>query len=99
MASTSKYANIVGTIALLFSLSGGALAATRYLVNSTKQISPNVLKALKGTRGPQGPQGPTGTSGPPGTPGRVGPTGPAGAPGSALAFAHINADGSVDATH
>jgi hypothetical protein len=72
MASTSKYANIVGTIALLFSLSGGALAATRYLVNSTKQISPNVLKALKGTRGPQGPQGPTGTSGSPGTPGASG---------------------------
>ena len=94
-----KYANIVATIALFFSLSGGALAATHYLITSTKQISPNVLNALKGRHGPEGPQGPTGPNGAPGTAGRVGPQGPTGAPGSASAFAHINVDGSVDATH
>ena len=94
-----KYANIVATIALLLSLSGTAVAASHYLITSTKQISPSVLKALKGARGRQGPQGLTGASGMPGTAGRAGAPGPAGAPGSASAFAHINADGSVDATH
>jgi hypothetical protein len=36
-------------------MSGGALAAKRYLINSTKQINPKVLKALKGNVGPWGP--------------------------------------------
>jgi hypothetical protein len=100
-----KHANILASIALFFSLSGGAFAATHYLITSTKQISPNVLNALKGRQGPEGPQGPQGPTGPtgpngaPGIAGRVGPQGPTGAPGSASAFAHINVDGSVDATH
>ena len=67
-----KYAPIVATIALMFSLSGGAPAATHYLITSTKQISPNVLKRLKGARGSRGPQGLTGPNGNPGSPGRVG---------------------------
>jgi hypothetical protein len=45
------YANVAATLALVFSMSGGALAATHYLINSTKQISPKVLKKLKGPRG------------------------------------------------
>jgi hypothetical protein len=93
------YATIVATIALVFSLSGGALAATHYLITSTKQISPNVLKRLKGTPGPPGPQGLPGPNGNPGIPGRVGAPGPSGAAGSAVSFAHVNADGSLDAAH
>jgi hypothetical protein len=58
-----------------------------------------VVKALKGAKGPQGPRGLPGPNGDPGTPGRPGAPGAAGAPGSALAFAHVNADGSLDATH
>lgn len=49
-----NYANVVATLALLFAMSGGALAASHYLVNSTTQINPKVLKKLKGTRGKSG---------------------------------------------
>jgi cytoskeletal protein RodZ len=44
-----NYANIVATLALLFAMSGGALAAKHYLINSTKQISPKALQALAKT--------------------------------------------------
>ena len=86
-----NYANIVATLALFFAMSGGALAARHYLINSTKQINPRVLKKLEGmtgktgaagTVGPagaKGSQGPTGIQGNPGTPGLPG------APGSPLA--------------
>jgi hypothetical protein len=40
------YANVTATLALLFSMSGGALAANHYLINSTRQINPRVLRAL-----------------------------------------------------
>lgn len=61
-------------------MSGGALAASHYLINSTHQINPKVLKRLKGNRGPRGPagipgvaiQGPSGVSGAKGTRGEVG---------------------------
>jgi hypothetical protein len=49
-----NYANVVATFALLFAMSGGALAANHYLVNSTKQINPKVLKKLKGNAGKVG---------------------------------------------
>ena len=35
-------------------MSGGALAATHYLINSKKQINPKVLKQLKGNKGATG---------------------------------------------
>jgi hypothetical protein len=70
------YANIVATFALLFAMAGGAVAANHYLISSTKQISPSVLKALKGLAGKQG------TTGAPGTGGATGPAGPQGAPGT-----------------
>jgi hypothetical protein len=77
-----SYANVVATLALVFAMSGGALAATHYAINSTKQINPKVLKRLKGTAGPQGttgkvgPAGSTGAPGPQGTGGKEGPAGP-----------------------
>jgi hypothetical protein len=37
------YANIAATLALVFAMSGGAYAASRVLITSTKQISPKVL--------------------------------------------------------
>lgn len=76
-----NYANVVATLALVFAMSGGALAAKHYLINSTKQINPKVLKKLKGntgktgktgTTGPQGPAGVNGTNGTNGTNG-IGP--------------------------
>jgi len=47
-----------------------------------------------GPAGPQGPQGGPGPAGPQGSPGPQGPQGPA---GTALAFAHVFANGTLDA--
>jgi hypothetical protein len=80
------YANVVATLALVFAMSGGALAASKYLITSTKQISPKVVTALKGkagAKGPAGSAGPAGPQGPAGTPGTPG------AAGSAVAYAYI----------
>jgi hypothetical protein len=98
-----NYANIVATLALLFAMGGSAIAANHYLINSTKQINPKVLKKLKGQRGRtgfgiQGQPGPTGKNGLIGKTGATGVTGPGGAqgtpgaPGSARAFAYVEAE-------
>src|SRR5579872_4925568 len=80
-----SYANVVATLALLFAMSGGALAASHYLINSTRQINPKVLRKLKGNRGPRGRTGVPGVSiqGPSGAPGARGPRGEAGHEGPA----------------
>jgi hypothetical protein len=75
------YANVAVTLALVFAMTGGAYAANKYLITSTKQISPKVLKSLKGKTGPTGPAGPAGAAGV-GTAGATGPQGPAGAGGA-----------------
>jgi hypothetical protein len=70
-----SYANVAATLALVLSMAGGAVAAKRYLINSTSQINPKVLKTLKSTTGPQGlpgPAGPPGQTGGPGPEGREG---------------------------
>jgi hypothetical protein len=69
------YANLVATLALIFSMSGAALAAQHYLINSTSQINPNVLKALKGHNGRNGRNGLNGRRGPRGPQGVPGPQG------------------------
>jgi hypothetical protein len=73
-----NYANVAATLALVFSMSGGALAARHYLITSTKQIKPSVLKKLrgaKGARGRRGARGPTGLQGKEGVQGKEGPRG------------------------
>ena len=55
-----SYTNVVLTLILVFAMSGGAYAAGRYLITSTKQISPKVLKALAGKSGATGPAGAAG---------------------------------------
>jgi hypothetical protein len=85
------YANVAATIALVLSMTGGALAAGHYLVTSTKQISPKVLKKLKGkvgARGATGAQGTQGGVGPAGPTGGVGPAGPS--HGYSTGFTHLN---------
>ena len=76
-----SFANVTAALALFFAMSGGALAAKHYLINSTKQINPKVLKTLRGRTGKTGATGP---SGPAGARGTAGPTGPAGTFSTAL---------------
>jgi len=75
------YANVVATLALVLAMSGGAIAATRYLINSTRQINPHVLKQLRGAIGPRGLTGAIGPVGPQGVTGQIGTKGPKGEPG------------------
>jgi hypothetical protein len=79
------YANVAMTLALVLAMSGGAFAAGKFLITSTKQISPKVLKSLQGKTGPAGAagaQGPAAPAGPAGSQGPAGPGGAAGAPGA-----------------
>jgi hypothetical protein len=75
------YANVTATLALVFAMSGGALAANSYLINSTKQINPKVLKKLTGKPGKNGTAGANGTTGATGATGAQGPGGKEGPPG------------------
>ena len=83
------YANVAMTLALVFAMSGGAYAASKYIITSTKQIKPSVLKSLKGkagatglagAQGAQGLKGETGAAGASVT-GKEGPEGKAGKEG------------------
>jgi hypothetical protein len=91
------YANMGATLALLFAMSGGALAAGHYLISSTKQVSPKVLKQLKGARGPAGaagaagPEGKAGATGPQGPEGKAGTNGAGGTNGTSVTSAKLNA--------
>lgn len=71
-------ATVVAAVALFVALAGSAAAAGHYLITSTAQIKPSVLKQLKGKAGPHGPQGQAGPEGPAGAPGAAGPAGPGG---------------------
>ena len=75
------YANVAMTLALVFAMSGGAYAAGKYLITSTKQISPKVLKSLVGKTGPAGKNGANGTNGVSGASGEKGAQGPQGSQG------------------
>jgi len=74
-----SYANVIATLALVFAMSGSAIAAKHYLLNSTKQISPSLMKKLHGRTGAGGPRGAAGAQG---APGAQGPAGAKGDPGS-----------------
>lgn len=96
-----SYANIVATLALLFAMSGAALAANHYLINSTRQINPKVLKKLRGragSTGRPGAPGAAGTQGMAGVSGSSGAPGAAGANGTARAYGVVKSDGTIVAT-
>lgn len=100
---------VVAIIAVLLTGVGTATAATlitsAQIKNGTIQmidISSKAKKALRGQRGPrgfEGAAGPAGAAGPTGATGATGATGPAGASAPAIAFAHVNPDGTIDATN
>jgi hypothetical protein len=87
----ATYANVAATLALVFAMSGGALAAGVFKITSISQIKPTVLTAIakkakgatgtKGATGAPGPQGPTGAAGTNGTNGATGVIGPEGKEG------------------
>jgi hypothetical protein len=74
-------ATVVASLALVFAMTGGAYAAGHYLITSTKQISPRVLKQLKGANGANGANGASGAAGAAGATGPGGPQGPQGPKG------------------
>lgn len=86
-------ATAISLAALFFAFTGAGFAASRYVITSTSQIKPSVLKQLHGEPGlpgPQGDQGPTGPAGAdgadgaPGIQGPAGPAGPQGKPGTSI---------------
>lgn len=96
-----SYAGVLSTLALVFALTGGAIAAGHYLITSIHQISPNVVHKLRGHRGPRGyrgypgPTGRDGAPGPKGSRGRRGDEGPPGANGQGPAIAVHNETGTA----
>jgi hypothetical protein len=74
-------AMVVACLALFVASTGTGIAAKHYLITSTKQIKPSVLKQLRGAKGPAG-QSVTGLTGPQGSKGDTGATGAAGATGA-----------------
>jgi hypothetical protein len=97
----------VALLALFIAMGGSALAAGHYLITSTKQINPKVLKQLRGNTGPhglegskglagaQGPQGGTGPAGTNGTNGTDGTNGVDGTNGASAGLADFN-NGPID---
>jgi hypothetical protein len=84
-------------------MSGGALAANHYLITSTKQVSPKVLKKLTGKTGKTGAIGATGATGkegPQGKEGAKGETGKEGPPGTPATklFAQVTEEGTINAS-
>ena len=62
---------VVASLALFVSLCGTGIAASHYLITSTKQISPGVLRRLE-KAGPRGKRGATGATGAAGAAGVAG---------------------------
>ena len=93
-------------VAVFGSTSVGQAASKAVGARITKATSgplkANAGQPVRGPRGPRGlrdlrgPVGPAGAAGPAGATGAAGPAGPPGANGTAVAYGHINNDGSID---
>ena len=78
------------------SINTGDLANGRGV--SIVDLTPRTRFRLTASRGPEGATGPRGPQGPQGPRGAEGAAGAKGADGSAIAFAYVNADGTLDET-
>ena len=76
------YTNVAMTLALVFAMTGGAYAASKFVITSTKQIKPSVLKQLQGKAGKAGAAGANGANGAQGTAGANGKDGANGTNGT-----------------
>jgi hypothetical protein len=80
---------VIAVIALVFAMSGGAIAARHYVTDSGAKKVPAKKKVVRGpkgepgARGPAGPQGPAGPAGSRGADGAAGPRGAEGSPWTA----------------
>lgn len=93
-----SFTNVAVVLALVLAMSGGAYAAGKYVITSTKQIKPSVLKALRGKAGPNGPAGPAGTAGSAGAAGKEGAQGPVGPRGTTGEKGAMGATGATGVT-
>lgn len=103
------YANVISTICLFLVLGGGAaFAATQLPKNSvgSKQIKKEAVTPAKLSSAAKatltGPKGATGAAGPQGSKGDKGDKGERGLQGeagTAVAYAHVAADGTLDTAH
>ena len=82
--------NIVAWLALFVAMGGTSLAASHYVITSTKQIKPSLLKKLKGSKGTRGLQG---LQGPKGLQGLQGVQGPVGSVNTSNFFSKTESDG------
>jgi hypothetical protein len=101
------YANVMSSIAVFLVLGGAAFAAVQLPKNSvgSKQLKKNAVNSGKVKDGslkatdfgagqlPAGPAGPQGPQGPKGAQGTEGPEGPE---GTALGYARVDSDGTLD---
>jgi hypothetical protein len=94
---------VISILALVVALSGTAIAAKRYLITNTKQISPAALKQLTKLAAVQARQGAAGAAGAAGMAGATGAAGAAGVngergaagPGAVVYWAVVNSNGSL----
>jgi hypothetical protein len=102
--------NTIALLALFIALSGTTYAASTALIGANTVASPQVVngslqtkdlssKARKALRGNRGLRGLAGAAGAKGATGAQGIQGVQGTPGTAVAYAHINGDGTVDAAN
>ena len=73
--------NAIALTALVFAFTGTGLAASHYIITSTKQIKPSVLRKLHGARGAKGRAGAQGKEGAAGKQGATGAQGVTGVQG------------------
>jgi hypothetical protein len=103
LRSKLTYANVVASLALFVALAGGTAFAAVQLekesvgANQLKKGAVTPIKLNKASK--KTLTGPAGAAGATGPQGAQGPKGDTGAPGSALAYARVAANGTLDTAH